>query len=300
MGKWNLTRYSVTHPIGITMMVLFFIVLGLYSYWRIGVELYPNVNTPFVVVSVRYDGADAESVEQQITKPVEDALSSVSNVRHINSRSRTGRAFVMLELSYDADVDAAAIDAAQKVNAIRSSLPEDADDPVVEKWDMDAAPIMDIAVMSGHPLDTMYSVAEHTFKNELTKAGGVSEVELSGGRDKEIAVLADRDKLAYYGITMRDIIDAVKNENHLAPAGSSYTDRRQTQIRLHAQYETPDDIRRVTLTAADGTRIPLSAVAEVRRQDERVSRYARINGGMRSGFPFIKTATRISSPRRMA
>ncbi len=290
MGKWNLTRYSVTHPIGITMMVLFFIVLGLYSYWRIGVELYPNINTPFVVVSVRYDGADAESVEQQITKPVEDALSSVSDVRHINSRSRTGRSFVMLELAYDADADAAAINAAQKVNAIRSSLPEDADDPVVEKWDMDAAPIMDIAVLSGHPLDTMYSMAEHTFKNELTKAGGVSEVELSGGRDKEIAILADRDKLAYYGITMRDIIDAVKNENHLAPAGSSYTERRQTQIRLHAQYETPEDIRRVTLTAADGTRIPLSAVAEVRRQDERVSRYARINGEDAIGISIYKNS----------
>ncbi len=290
MGKWNLTRYSVTHPIGITMIVLFFIVLGLYSYWRIGVELYPNVNTPFVVVSVRYDGADAESVEQQITKPVEDALSSVSDVRHINSRSRTGRAFVMLELSYDANVDAAAIDAAQKVNAIRSSLPEDADDPVVEKWDMDAAPIMDIAVMSAHPLDTMYSVAEHTFKNELTKAGGVSEVELSGGRDTEIAILADRDKLAHYGIAMRDIVDAVKNENHLAPAGSSYTDRRQTQVRLNAQYATPDDIRRVTLTAADGTRIPLSAVAEVRRQDERVSRYARINGEDAIGISIYKNS----------
>ena len=73
MKSFNLTRYSVTHPIGIFMIVLFFVVLGLYSYWRIGVELYPNINVPYVIVSVRYDGADAESVEQQITKPLEDA-----------------------------------------------------------------------------------------------------------------------------------------------------------------------------------------------------------------------------------
>ncbi len=290
MGKGNLTRYSVTHPIGITMIVLFFIVLGLYSYWRIGVELYPNINTPYVVVSVKYDGADAESVEQQITKPVEDALSAVSDVKHINSRSRTGRSFVMLELDFDADADAAAIDAAQKVNAIRSQLPDDADDPVVEKWDMDAAPIIDIAVLSGHPLDEMYSMAENTFKNELTKAGGVSEVELSGGRDKEIAVKADRDKLAYYGIAMHDIVTALKGENHLAPAGSSYTDRRQTQIRLNAQYKNTDDIRKVTLTAADGTKIPLSAVAEVVRQNERVSRYARINGEDAIGISVYKNS----------
>ena len=130
MKSFNLTRYSVTHPIGIFMIVLFFVVLGLYSYWRIGVELYPNINVPYVIVSVRYDGADAESVEQQITKPLEDALSSVSNVKHITSKSRTGRSDVTLELNFDADADAAAIDASEKVNRIRRKLPDDADDPV--------------------------------------------------------------------------------------------------------------------------------------------------------------------------
>ena len=142
MKSFNLTRYSVTHPIGIFMIVLFFVVLGLYSYWRIGVELYPNINVPYVIVSVRYDGADAESVEQQITKPLEDALSSVSNVKHITSKSRTGRSDVTLELNFDADADAAAIDASEKVDRIRRKLPDDADDPIVEKRDMDAAPII--------------------------------------------------------------------------------------------------------------------------------------------------------------
>ena len=106
MKQFNLTHYSVTHPVGIFMIVLFFVVLGLYSYWRIGVELYPNINTPYVVISVNYDGADAESVEQQITKPVEDALSAVSDVKHITSRSTTGRSRVTLELNFDADADA--------------------------------------------------------------------------------------------------------------------------------------------------------------------------------------------------
>lgn len=169
MKSFNLTRYSVTHPIGIFMIVLFFVVLGLYSYWRIGVELYPNINVPYVIVSVRYDGADAESVEQQITKPLEDALSSVSNVKHITSKSRTGRSDVTLELNFDADADAAAIDASEKVDRIRRKLPDDADDPVVEKRDMDAAPIIDLAVLSSHSLDEMYSMADNTFTNDFTK-----------------------------------------------------------------------------------------------------------------------------------
>ena len=108
MNRLNMTRYAVTHPVGIIMIVLFFVTLGLYSYYRLGVELYPKINTPYVVVSVTYDGADAESVEQQVTKPVEDALSSVSDVKHITSKSRTGKSQVTLELNFDADVDAAA------------------------------------------------------------------------------------------------------------------------------------------------------------------------------------------------
>lgn len=290
MKDFNLTRYSVTHPVGISMIVLFFVVLGLYSYWRIGVELYPNINTPYVVVSVRYDGADAESVEQQITKPVEDALSSVSGVKHMTSRSQTGRSQVTLELNFDTDSDAAAIDASQKVNAIRRQLPDDADDPVVEKRDMDAAPIIDLAVMSSHPLGDMYSMAENTFTNEFTKAAGVSDIEIHGGRDQEIAVKVDRDKLSYYGITMDEIISTLKSENRLAPAGSSYTDRRQTQIRLDAQYNTVEDIRRVHLTTAGGAVIPLSAVGDVVRQDKKVSRYARINGEDALGISVYKNS----------
>lgn len=290
MNRFNMTRYAVTHPIGIVMIVLFFVTLGLYSYYRIGVELYPKINTPYVVVSVSYSGADAESVEQQITKPVEDALSSVSNVKHITSKSKTGRSQVTLELNFDADVDAAAVDASQKVNAIRKSLPDDADDPVVEKRDMDAAPIIDLALVSLHPLDEMYSLADNTLTNDFTKADGVLDVELSGGRDKEIAVKVDRDRLSYYGISMNDIISALKRENKLAPSGSSYTDRRQTQIRLDGQYASVADIKQIHLTAANGESVPITALGDVVREDKKVSRYARINGQDGIGISIYKNS----------
>lgn len=290
MNRLNMTHYAVTHPVGIIMIVLFFVTLGLYSYYRIGVELYPKINTPYVVVSVTYDGADAESVEQQVTKPVEDALSSVSDVKHITSKSRTGKSQVTLELNFDADVDAAAVDASQKVNAIRKSLPDDADDPVVEKRDMDAAPILDLALVSPHPLDEMYSLADNTLTNDFTKADGVSDVELSGGRDPEIAVKIDRDKLSYYGISMNDIISALKRENKLAPAGSSYTDRRQTQIRLNAQYHSVEDIKKIYVTAQGGGAIPITALGDVVREDKKVSRYARINGQDAVGISIYKNS----------
>ena len=101
----NLTRFSIKRPIGISMIVLFFVVLGMFSFYRIGVELLPALNTPYVSVFVRYPGANAESVEQQVIKPIEDALSSLSNVKTMSSSARYESGRVGLELEFDADAD---------------------------------------------------------------------------------------------------------------------------------------------------------------------------------------------------
>lgn len=110
----NLTKFSIDRPIGICMAVAFFVVLGLFSFYRIGVELLPALNTPYVTVTVNYDGANADSVEQQVVKPIEDALSSVSNLKHITSTASYGQARITLELDFSADADAAAIDATKR------------------------------------------------------------------------------------------------------------------------------------------------------------------------------------------
>ena len=188
----NITRLSISRPVGISMIVAFFVVLGLYSYYRIGVELLPALNTPYVTVTVKYPGASAESVEQEIIKPVEDAVSSVSNVKSITSVASYERGRVMMEMNFDADADLAAIEATKKVEAIKNKLPDEADAPVVIKRDINAKPIMELAVMSQQGLGTTYSMTEHVFQDVLQQAGGVSEIELHGGRDKEVAVEVDR------------------------------------------------------------------------------------------------------------
>ena len=134
------------------MVVAFFVVLGLFSFYRIGVELLPSLNTPYVTVTVSYPGANADSVEQQVVKPIEDALSSVSNVKHMNSTASYGQARITLELDFSANADAAAIDATKKVNAIRGKLPDGIDEPVVIKRDINATPIMFVAVQSNKSL----------------------------------------------------------------------------------------------------------------------------------------------------
>ena len=182
----NITHFSIRRPVGISMIVAFFVVLGLYSYYRIGVELLPALNTPYVTVTVNYPGASADSVEQEIIKPMENALSSVSGVRKMTSSSRYEKGKVSLELDFSANADMAAIDATKKVDAIRGSLPDNADAPVVVKKDLDAIPVVELAVTSAQPLSTIYSRVYNDFQNTIQQAGGVSDVELSGGRDREV------------------------------------------------------------------------------------------------------------------
>lgn len=274
----NLTKFSIDRPIGITMVIAFFVVLGLFSFYRIGVELLPALNTPYVTVSISYPGANADSVEQQVVKPAEDALSSVSNLKHITSTASYGQARITLELDFSANADAAAIDATKKINAIRGSLPDGIDEPVVIKRDVNATPIMYVAVQSSHSLDDIYSKTENDFQDVLQQADGVSEIELNGGRDKEIAVEIDKDKLIHYDMTLAEVVKALKAENVLMPSGTIYSSGTTTDVRVKAQYADESELSQIQVTNAKGAKIPITAVASIKRQDQRVTRYARVNG----------------------
>lgn len=238
----------------------------------------PALNTPYVTVSVKYPGASAESVEQEIVKPVEDALSSVAEVKKITSTASYERARVMLELNFDANADTAAIDASKKVEAIKNKLPDEADSPVVIKRDINAKPIVELAVMSQHSLAETYTMTDRVFQETLQQAGGVSEIELHGGRDKEVAVEVDRDKMAAYKLTLAKIAAAIRNENQLLPSGSVYTETTKSDVRVIAQYKKAQDIEKVQVQNTDGKMIPLTAVASIREQDARTDRYGRLNG----------------------
>lgn len=274
----NMTRLSIKRPVGISMIVAFFVVLGLYSYYRIGVELLPALNTPYVTVSVKYPGASAESVEQEVVKPVEDALSSVSGVKKITSTASYERARVTLELDFATNADTAAIDASKKVEAIANKLPDEADSPVVIKRDMNAKPIVELAVLSNHSLADTYTETDNVFSEVIQQAGGVSEVELHGGRDREVAIDVDREKMAAYKLTLAKIAAAIKDENQLVPSGSVYTETTKSDVRVVAQFQKPSDIEKVQVANTAGKMIPLTAVATVREREARTERYGRLNG----------------------
>lgn len=274
----NITRFSIQKPVGITMIVLLFVVLGLYSFYRIGVELLPAINTPFVTVTVNYPGAGTAEIEQDVIKPLENSLSSLSNLKHMTSMARPEKAQIILEFEFWANADFSAIDATKYVDAVRQKLPTGISAPVVIKRDVNAQPIMEISVIADKPLADVYTLANDVFVERIQRANGVSDVTLDGGRDKEVAVEVDKDKLSYFNISLSQIMNRIKQENILTPAGSVFNDKTETNVRLTAQYTSPEELASIHVTNGKGVNIPLTSLATVREQDARVTRYARTNG----------------------
>lgn len=166
----NITRFSIKRPIGICMIYLLICVLGIISFFRIGVELLPDVDSKYISIIVNYPGASTESVELQVTKPIEDELSSISHFKQVRSATRPGRAEIFVELDSTADADMVAIEATKKVSRIRKELPEDIDEPVVIKRSSEEYPVLQIAATSNDSLDDIYALAETSFKERLQQA----------------------------------------------------------------------------------------------------------------------------------
>ena len=296
----NITKFSIQRPIGISMIFMLITVLGLFSYSHIGVELLPNVDSPYISCVVQYPGASTESVEQQLTKPIEDAISTLEGVKEIRSVSMTGRSEVFVELSPEQDPNLMSVEATKRLNKIRSSLPADIDEPVVLKRSAEEYPVIEIAVSGKQDAADLNAMAENFFKEKLQQAEGVADVSVTGGAEKEIAVLVNQEKLNYYSLTLKDITDAIRSENTMVSAGSVYSENRQVSVRLDSQYKTVSDIEQISLTK-NGRTFLLRDVADVQVKNKRNSRYARMDGNdavsmevyKSSGSNIVETADNV-------
>lgn len=273
----NITRFSIKRPIGICMIYALICVLGFISYFRIGVELLPEVDSQYVSVIVSYPGASTESVEQQVTKPIEEELSSISHFKQVRSATRPGRSEIFVELDPDADADLVAIEATKKVSRIRKSLPDDISEPVVLKRSSEEYPIIQLAVTGQAALDDIYSLADSVFKERLQQASGVADVAVSGGREKEIAIEVDKERLNSYGMTLQDVISAVKKENVIISSGSVYTESLEKTVRMDAQFKEPKELEHV-LVRGNGQAVELSQLAKITAKDKRAIAYSRVDG----------------------
>lgn len=283
----NITGFSIKRPAGITMIIMFFVVLGLYSYNRIGVDLLPAINTPIITVQASYPGASAEEVEKQVIKPLEGAISSTSKLKTITSMCNQGSGFIVLQFDLSANVDQATMDVSKKIDSIKDHLPDTVQDIQVEKRDINDQPVMFLGMSSSYSKVTTYNMANETIKDRLQRIPGVADVSISGGRQEEIAVEVDKDKLVYYGVSLNSIISKIGAENATSPAGKLNLEK-DYDLQVSGEYKSVDEIANLTIATSSGGTVPLKNIATVNRQIKEVLSSNRINGEDQVGIQVFK------------
>jgi len=278
-----LTDVSIRRPVFITMVVLALIVLGLYSRSRMPAELTPKIDLPYISIVTVYPGAGPQEIETLVTKPIEDAVGSTSNLKNITSSSQDGLSVVFMEFEMGTDVDVAAADVRDKLAAAKGNLPDDAKDPIVTKADITAQPIVTLALrgtMSGRELR---DYADHTLKDRLSKVSGVASVSVGGGEVREISVAVDRDRLQAYGITIDQLAAMLQAENLNLPSGSIKEGElgaalRDYAVRAVGEFKNAEEIENLQLSIPGAGTIRLGDIAEVKDTVQEASTITRLNG----------------------
>ncbi len=232
-----LARVSIKRPVLMTMVIMGFVVLGLFSYKRLVIDLFPKVEFPIVTVTTIYPGASSSEIETQVTEKIEDAVSTISNVKKIESICQENLSQIIIEFEIGVNVDLAAIEVKDKVDAIRRDLPDDAEDPSIIKFDVNAIPIIDLAVSSPRPLEEVYKLTDDVIREELTRIDGVASIDIVGGREREIQIALDRLKLEAYGLSVLDVVRSIASENLSLPSGRITEDRKEYTVRLLGEFK---------------------------------------------------------------
>lgn len=272
----SLTELSIKRPTLIVVIFSVLALLGIVSYFSIGYELLPKMSRQVITVSTSYPGAAPSEVENSVTKEIEDAVSSLEKLDNIKSKSFEGMSTVIVEFKSDVDINQAMQDAQRKVNAIASKLPEDAKDPVISKFSVDEAPIMKMSVSANTESRELYDIVKQRIVPLLSKLGGVANVGIVGGEERQIRVNIDRKKLEAFGLDAQQVLKAVESSNLDFPAGSVKTESNETTIRLAGKFTGTGDIADVVIRNRDGRAVYLKDVAHVidgTREVETISRY---------------------------
>jgi HAE1 family hydrophobic/amphiphilic exporter-1 len=269
---------SIKRPVFATMVILTFMVLGVVSMTRLGVDLFPDVNFPFVNVTVPYPGAAPEEVETLVTKPIEDAVAGINGVKRIESSSRESLARVGIELRLEVDPQQAAAEVREKVAAIRDQLPREIEDPTIQRFDVAALPIMVYAVGSSQPSDVTRRVVEDDLKPLIEQIDGVAAVQVNGGEVREIQVNLDPGRLEALGLPVSVVADKLAYENLDVPTGKIIREGRNISLRTKGEFRDTDEIEKVILRSTGGSTVRLKDVGTVVDGYEERESTTRLNG----------------------
>lgn len=260
----NIVETSIKKPLLIVVVFLVLTVGGFITYNFLSLNLLPKFELPMFTIQTIYPGAGASEVETSVTKKIEDAISTLEDLKNINSTSIEGISIISVELNEGGDANLAVQEAQRKISAIRSDLPADMLDPSIKKISMDEEPILNIAASSLLPATQFYKLVEDRILPSLSKLNGVGSVDMNGGTQREIRVNINAEKIKAYRLSIGQVLQAIQVSNVEIPAGNVETQNSVYSVRLAAQYTNLDQIRNTIIVAtADGGGIKIKDVAEV-------------------------------------
>ena len=264
-GLMKITEISLRRPVTVLILTIAAVVFGIYSYNNMGVERMPNVEFPIVVVRTSMDGASPAIMDNDVTDVLESRINTIEGIKSITSSSYEGRSVIVIEFELDRNVDFAAADVRGKVSMATGQLPDDCDDPQVDKFDPSDRPIMNIAVKNDGRTDmrTLSRYVDKIVTERLQTVKGVGGVQLAGFRDRQMRIWLRPEALESYGLTTKDIKTAIYNKHVELPAGRVETGTKEYGIRIEGEYRSSAELSYLPIAVRKGAVIRLRDVARV-------------------------------------
>ncbi len=259
----KLADVSIRRPVFAAMMMVALVVFGLVAYPRIGVDLFPNVEFPVVTVTVIYPGADPASMESKVADPVEEAVNSLAGIDTLRSVNLEGVTQVFIQFDLDVSVEQAVQDVRDRVSSILRQLPTGIDPPVIDKFDVGAAPIMAVALSGKMPVRDLTKMADDVVKDRIQRIPGIGAVELIGGREREIHIQVNPNKLSGLGLSVEDVVNALRAQNLELPAGRVNVYPLELTVKTKGEVRSLHQFEQIVVPNPRGSIIRISDVAKV-------------------------------------
>jgi hydrophobic/amphiphilic exporter-1 (mainly G- bacteria), HAE1 family len=281
-------RTFIARPVFTGMLTLAILVFGIVAYPKIGVDQFPEVEFPVVTVTTVLPGADPESIERNVTKPLEEALNTLSGLDTLRSVNVDNVSQIIIRFDLERRVDVAAQDVRDKVQATLSKLPHEIDSPVVQKFDIGAAPVATLAFSAPVPAERLTKLAEDVVKPALQQVQGVGEVQVLGGRKRELTIVVSPQALSGYGLTPADVVNAVRGQSIDVPGGRTLEPGVERTVKLSAEARSVEELRAVILSSPGGTPVRVGDVAQVTDGPAEARSSASLNGRAAIGLVVLK------------
>ena len=273
-----LAALCVRRPVFASVLILSLVTVGIFAFSRLGIDQMPNVDIPTVAITTRLPGAAPEQVETEITDKIEEAVNTISGIDELRSNSSEGVSQVIIAFLLEKDGDVAAQEVRDRVNRVLPLLPRSIDQPTVEKFDPDSAPVMTLAVSAAAPIRDITEYADKTLRRQLESVSGVGQVLVVGGRARQVNIVLDADKLRAYNLTVTDVSRALETQNAEIPGGRVEQGATAMTLRTRGRVNSVAEFGDVVVRQREGHQVLLRDVATVEDGMAEPETTANLNG----------------------